>query len=191
MSELLSILGDPPPLTADQRRRRMENYVNALSLAVAKNLPAYAQGLVQPVAGVPGRQELVAGASPAAGASYRFRTPGEYIIRPLSVLCQLATSAAVGDRTLTLEYQDSDDVRYLVAGTQAALTALQTQSFCWHPLAGDVAWPVDDVAIAPLPQQMIYPSSSLVIKIGNVQVGDQISLVRIVVEKYETGEGRS
>ena len=79
-------------------------------------------------------------------------------------------------------------VRYLVAGANATLAASQVQSFVWHPEAGDADWPVEDAAIAPLPPQFLYPTTSLVLKIGNVQAGDQIDQVRLSVEKFRTGQ---
>src|SRR5207344_2937951 len=103
-----------------------------------------------------------------------YLVPGDFTVYPLSVLARLTTSAAVGQRSLTLEYRDASDTRYLVAGTQATLAASQVQSFCWHPRAGDVAWPVDDCAILPLPQQLLFPAFSLVLKIGSPDVADQL-----------------
>jgi hypothetical protein len=186
VSELL-LPGEKLPLTPALRDKRL-----AERLAYYRSLipppVTYAQALVEPVAAQVGYQDLIRGDTPAAGDSYRYRVTGDMVVRLLSVLCQLTTSAVVGDRTLTLEYQDDQDVRYLVAGTQAELEASQSQGFCWHPLAGDVAWPVGDVAIAPLPQQMIYPTHSVVLKIGGVQAGDQIDLIRLSVETFETGQ---
>lgn len=140
----------------------------------------------QKVAGQPGYQELLRGDTPAAGASYRYRVPGNLVLYPLSVMCRLATSAAVGERTLTLEYQDDASVRYLSAGAPVTLAAGQVQGFCWHPKAGGVAWPVEDVAIAPLPSQFLYPSSQLVIKLGSGDVADQLDLIRVNCFRFPT-----
>jgi hypothetical protein len=157
--------------------------VEPLSTVIAEQ---YAQGLVQPVAGRAGYQDLIRGDSPAAGQSYRYTVPGQHVLWPLSVMCRLTTDATVAQRGLTVEFQDADGVRYCVAGAPVTLAASQSQSFCWQPQAGTVAWPVDDVAIAPLPQQMIYPSHSLVIKLGNGQAGDQLDAVRLAVALYPT-----
>jgi hypothetical protein len=181
MSELLEP-GEVLPLTPELRERRI---AERLGYYLGKLPTPYAQGLVQPVAGQLGYQELVTGVTPAAAANYRYLVPGERTVKPLSVMCRLTTSAVVGDRSLTLEYRDDQDVRYLVAGVQATLAASQVNSFCWHPEAGDVAWPVEDVAIAPLPRQMLYPTHSLVIKLGGAKAGDQIDLVRLSLETFE------
>ena len=96
---------------------------------------------------------------------------------PLSVMCRLTTSAVVQDRTCALEYRTPDGLRYLVAGTQAVVQAGNVQSFCWHPQAGDVAWPIEDAAIAPLPQQHLMPSFQLAVVVGNGDAGDVLDQV--------------
>lgn len=189
MSGLLDELvmaGPMRPLRERELAKIVQAFAAQLGVVLEPMLAQYAQPLVEPVAGHVGYHELIAGVNPTAGASFRFRIPGEYALRLLSVLATLTTSAVAGSRSLTLEYQDSEDVRYLVAGAPVTLPASQAQTFCWHPLAGDVAWPVEDAAIAPLPQQFLYPTSSLLIKIGNVQAGDQLSSIRLVVEKVKT-----
>ena len=154
MSELLNP-GEVMPLTRELRDRKIAERLAYFQTLIPQ--PVYAQPLVEPVAGRTGYQDLIRGTQPAAGQSFTYLVPGDMTLRPLSVMCQLATSGAAGDRTVTLEYQDEQQVRFLVAGTQAAVAASQTQGFCWHPLAGGVAWPIGDVAIAPLPQAMLYP----------------------------------
>lgn len=191
MSELLDALAGPAPSPA-LREKRTNRLLTALAVqladALAPYFEQYAQPLVQPVAGQVGWQELLSPAAPAAGANFRYLVPGEEVLKPLSVMARLTCSAVVGERSLTLEYRDSSDVRYLVNGANVTLAASQVQSFVWHPQAGDADWPVDDAAIAPLSPQFLYPTTSLVLKIGNVQAGDQLDQVRISVEKFRTGQ---
>jgi hypothetical protein len=106
-----------------------------------------------------------------------YTVAGGAALWPLSVMCRLTTSAAVADRTVALEYRDQMGTRYLVAGTQAVVQAGQTQSFCWHPQAGEVAWPIEDAAIAPLPQQHVMPGFQLAVKVGNGDAGDVLDQV--------------
>lgn len=147
----------------------------------------FSQSLVTPVAGRVGYQDLLRGDSPAAGSDYRYTVPGQHALWPLSVMATFATSATVKDRTLAVEYQDDDDRRYLIGGAPLTVGASDTRSWCWQPLAGGAAWPVEDAVIAPLPQQHLYPGNSLVIRIGNVDAGDQLSDVRISGWFYPTG----
>lgn len=110
-------------------------------------------------------------------------SPAVYTVRggaamwPLSVMCRLTCSAVVADRTVALEYRDANGTRFVVAGTQAIVQANGVQSFCWHPDAGEVAWPIEDAAIAPMPQQHVMPGFQLAVKIGNGQTGDVLDQV--------------
>lgn len=130
--------------------------------------------------------QLFYGAQPLAGADFSYQVPGDRALWPLSVMCRLTTSNAAGARYLTLEYHDSNNVRYLVAGAPVTLAASQQQSFCWQPDAGTYAWPVSDVAIAALPQQLIPPSRYVVLNITGGAVGDQLDQVVISARWYST-----
>lgn len=121
---------------------------------------------------------FVGGGTSTSDAVYT--VTGDLKLWPLSVMCRLTCSAVVADRSVALEYRDPDGNRYLVAGTQAIVQANGTQSFGWHPEAGDVTWPVEDAALAPLPQQFLYPGYQLAVKIWNGQVGDVLDQVRMM-----------
>jgi hypothetical protein len=124
-------------------------------------------------------QQLVTVPNGTGLAPAVYRVAGGAALWPLSVMCRLTTSAAVADRTVALEYRDQMGARYLVAGTQAIVQAGQTQSFCWHPQAGEVAWPIEDAAIAPLPQQHVMPGFQLAVKVGNGDAGDVLDQVLV------------
>jgi hypothetical protein len=185
----------PLPLSRELREQAISDRTEQLGASVAVQLvkplaellaDKYAQPLVPAVAGRPGYQDLIRGATPAAGSSYRYTVPGEHVFYPLAVLCRLTTDATVASRSLTLEYQDADGVRYCVAGAPVTLSASDSKSFCWQPQSGGVAWPVEDVAISALPQMMLYPSNSLVIKLSSGAAGDQIDQVRLTAALYPT-----
>ena len=122
-------------------------------------------------------QQLVTVPNGTGLAASVYTVAGGAALWPLSVMCRLVTSAAVADRTVALEYRDAMGARYLVAGTQAIVQASNTQSFCWHPQAGEVAWPIEDAALAPLPQQHVMPGFQLAIKVGNGDAGDVLDQV--------------
>lgn len=125
-----------------------------------------------------GWQALVNGPPPALGADAVY-TVANSSLWPLSVMARLTTSGTAGDRSLTLEYQDGDGVRFLVAGANVTQPASQTQSYCWQPSAGVGSWPVDDVAVAPLPQQLLTHGYRLVVRLASGDTGDRIDQFRI------------
>jgi hypothetical protein len=111
-----------------------------------------------------------------AGASYVVQSDPMW---PLSVMCRLTTSNAVADRTVAVEYQDGDGVRFVVAGTQAVVQASGQQSFCWFGSAGSVAWPIEDAALAPLPQMYLTYNQRLALHVWNGDSGDVLDQIRI------------
>lgn len=128
--------------------------------------------------------------NPAPGAEFVYEVPRATALWPLSVMATLTASGAGSDRGVWLEYRDSTDARYCVAGAPVAVAPGTTQSFCWQPAAGTPSWPVDDVAVAPLPVQPLEGSYGLAVVIGGAEAGDQISDVRIrcEVEYGDDGE---
>jgi hypothetical protein len=125
-----------------------------------------------------GWQDLVYGSPPNAGADYVY-TVHTASLWPLSVMCRVTCSSAVGERRPVLEYRDQNGSRYMTAGADVGLTASQTQSFSWVPNAGPGAWPVDDVAMLELPQQVLKRGYQLCIRLAGADTADQIDTVKI------------
>lgn len=170
------------PLTRDQRASAeytaqllAEAVSGSIAIAVREITPQPA-----PIEGSPVNvQQLVTVPNGTGVAPSVYTVAGGAALWPLSVMCRLTTSAAVADRTVALEYRTPDGTRYLVAGTQAVVQAGNVQSFCWHPQAGEVAWPIEDAAIAPLPQQHVMPGFQLAVKVGSGDVADVLDQVLI------------
>jgi hypothetical protein len=175
-----------PPLTFDQRA--MVEYGAALisaglveAVQAVRAAPSYDIAGGQTFdAGMPAPYQQLIGIPSGTGTSAAvYEVAGTLALWPLSVICRLTTSATVATRTVALEYRDGDGLRYLVAGTQAGVDASGAQTFCWHPQAGEVAWPIDDAALAPLPQQHLYPGQQLAIRVVNGQSGDVLDSCRL------------
>jgi hypothetical protein len=195
MSEVLAPLSRARRERFERERRELEAETLAPMVAAQlvqplENLLAerFTQNVVPPVAGRVGYQDLLRPDAPAAGSDFTLTVTGDKALWPLSVVCRLTTDANPANRTLTLEYRDSDGTAYLIAGPNLTIAASQQQRFAWHPEAGVGFWPVGaDTAISPLPQQIIYAPNALVLHIGSVQAGDQLDLIRLSVFMYPTG----
>jgi hypothetical protein len=189
-------LVDPLPLSQAKRREQYERAWRTMAevmapLVVAPLEAVLAERFSQPLgtvetAGRAGYQDLRRGLDPPAAQDAVLTVPGHEILWPLSAMARLTCSAAVGDRSLTVEYRNAEGARWLVAGAPVTLQASDQQAFCWHPQAGDVAWPVNDVAIAPLPQQFLYPTTALAIHLQGAQAGDQLDQVTVSVYVFST-----
>lgn len=187
---------EPLPLSSqrraevlDLRRRMLAGELAPLIVEPITDLLAerFAQNVVPTVSGRVGYQELIRGDTPAAGSHFRYVVPGQHVLFPLSVFATFTTSAALQDRTLAVEYQDADGQRYLIGGAPNTVGAGDSRDWVWYPNAGASAWPVEDAVISPLPQQHLYPGNALVVRIGNADVGDQLSRIRISAWLYPTG----
>ena len=124
--------------------------------------------------------------NPVPGAEMVYSVPPTAIATPLSVIATLTADGAGTDRGVWIEYRDSLGVRFLVAGAPVTVSPGTSQTFCWHPAAGTPSWPVDDVAVAPLPAQPLAGSFKIAVVIGDAQPADQLSGIRLCAEyEYE------
>jgi hypothetical protein len=154
---------------------------------IAGRLDELAGGLTEPVAGGrEGHQELERPADPLAGAELVYTVPGEWIVRPLSVMVTLTTSATAGERAIVLEWRDADGVRYAVAGTDVTVPASSAQAFNFQVEAAEGMWPVAGAAIVPMPSLFTWPAFAIAVRIIDGDAGDQLSSARLVVEKWTT-----
>jgi hypothetical protein len=135
-----------------------------------------------------GGQDRISGPTPAAGSSFVYQVTGSEIIYLRSAMCRLTTSSAAADREIVLEYQDGNGTRDVISGPNAPQQASQVTSFCWMPPVGLAYWQVADAVLSPLPQQYLFPSDQLVIRVQAMDVADQIDQVRIVVERFRLSE---
>jgi hypothetical protein len=124
--------------------------------------------------------------NPDAGADFVYTVPATAIAWPLSVIATLDADGAGTDRGVWIEYRDSTGSRFLVAGAPVTVAPGTSQTFCWHPAAGTPSWPVDDVAVAPLPVQPLAGGYKVAVVLGGVQAADQLRDVRLCAEfEYE------
>lgn len=146
-------------------------------------------GLVEPFSFARGYVDLAPVANPAAGAASvtLLVVPGGERWRMRTVAFQLVTDANAGNRQPILDWQDGDGVSYARLGPAQAQAAAQTFRHSFLVNIGVNA------AVAALAQSVSAPSlimlssHRLVLTIVNVQVGDQLSLIRVYFERLLHG----
>jgi hypothetical protein len=136
-------------------------------------------------------QELLTPENPAAGSDFVYTVGGENRIVVVSVMCELATSAVVGNRGLSLQFRNGNQRRFLVAGTAATVPESTTQAFCWQASAGAGVWAVDDAALAGIPEVMLMPTWSVTAHITGRDAGDQLKNLSVLVERYPTDDTKA
>jgi hypothetical protein len=140
--------------------------------------------LTQPAGIGLGLQEPFAPANPAAGAQVSFVCDGHGLRRLQSLVLTLTTSAVAGNRYLTVEWQGSDGKAYAVAAVAATLAASGTQRYVFALGEGSQAWNTGTDAFAPLPPVFLSPGDSLVTVLAAGDVGDTITSIRGVMERF-------
>lgn len=128
--------------------------------------------------------QLVAGASPAAGANFAQAVNDGLWWRLVSVFFRLVTSADVADREGTIEYRDAEGNVYARFGAPVELTADTTADFYFSSFRAQPDWPVNSTVVAPLDPIMLPPSHSFNIVVAAIDDTDAITRVRYVVEKF-------
>lgn len=155
----------------------------AIGAQVANALEPSPQPPAEPEPAPPQPWQDVVNLAPVTGADLTWTVAGCRHAVPISVMVRLTTSSTVADRSVAVEYRTAG-VRYLVAGTQAVVQANGQQSYCWFVGQGGIAWPVEDAALAPLPEQAIVWSDQLAVKVWNGQIGDVLDQGVVVARFY-------
>lgn len=131
--------------------------------------------------------QVVAVATPAAGAEFTLKAPGHGLWRVMSIAFTLVTSAIVANRRPALLADDGTDVFFAsLSGVDLAAT-LTTRLAAFHgATAGGVA---GSVVNFPLPGDglILLPGYRLRSSTTAIDATDQYSAIRAVVHEYPYG----
>lgn len=129
--------------------------------------------------------ELVIPPTPAAGANFTQAVNDGTWWRLIAIACRLDTDANAANRTVRLEYRGTDAVPFLVCGnpvTYPAATVAEDFYFsAWQP---EGAWEVGAANLVPLAPILIQPSQDFRLTVVNIQVGDTLTRIRYLVERF-------
>lgn len=126
--------------------------------------------------------------SPSAGANATVTVPGDYGIRVLAATATLTTSATVANRFLSLDYISGRGVTYVRNGAGLVVTASTTnQAFHWNVARTVAEWAANTPVFVPLFGYFLQPGWVVQFTVDNIQAADQLSAIRLVVERYLTG----
>ena len=133
-----------------------------------------------------GFPEWKAHTSPAAGADFSYQLPGDYYVRLVSIYCKIVTDSNAANREVVLSYEDAGGNRYALTGANTAVTGSQTAYYAFSAQLSEVVATVDSSVLVPLQPLLLVPTQVLKLHVVNVQVGDQLSQVRTVWERFYT-----
>lgn len=126
--------------------------------------------------------------TPAAGAAATFNVPGEYAARVVAAHSVLTTDANAANRLHTIDYIDGKSDTYLRNGAGVVVTASTTaQAFEWSSSRGVAEWAANTPVFAPIQPTILYPGFQVKFQVSNIQVADQLSALRLLLECFPTG----
>lgn len=131
--------------------------------------------------------EVVPVANPAAGVGFTYKVGGSYWERLAALSFVFTTNGNAANRAVTLSVKDgSSAVLVAVPGAAVQIASkVYTYSF-W----GDQT-PVNDtvnlVNSQPIPRIFLQPGFTVVVAVGAIDAGDQISEIRVYREAFDTG----
>jgi hypothetical protein len=122
--------------------------------------------------------------NPLPGADAVYEIDGDAIARPLAVIATLTAAAGGAARSVFVEYRDSTGTAFALAGSSATVSPGTTQRFSFWPGAGYPTWPVNNAAVASMPDTPLDGGESLAVRVDQLAAGDQLSgiVVRLEVE---------
>lgn len=156
-------------------------------MAEATGLPG-AEGLLAPFAHGVGYQDTVEVTTPTAGANATFTVPSNVALRVLGARATVTTSAAAANRFVSLDYINARSQTLMRNAAGLVLTASTTnQAFEWSAQRTDAQWAANTPVLCPVYPLFLWPGSIVQVTLDNIQAADQVSAVRLVVEKFDTG----
>lgn len=128
--------------------------------------------------------EVIIGTSPAVATAFTLAMQGEYFTRPLSIVFQLVSDANAANRAIRVTYETAGGVVYARSMPPGVQVASKTVLYSfWIDGAGGSAV-ADVVGQGGLPPVCMSPTDVLAIRGANLQAGDQISAVVLVLERF-------
>lgn len=133
-----------------------------------------------------GLPEYVRRDNPAAGAEFTEELGGNFYVRLVCLFVRIVTDANAANRTVRLEYRDAADNVYHVNGNPVTYPASSTEDFAFSAFHPRGEWEVAATNIVPLGQLLLPPTHDFHIEVNNIQVGDQLSRISFVWERFYT-----
>lgn len=144
-------------------------------------------GLAAPVFHGRVQPELDRTISAAAGAGFIYEIGTAYYERLTALTFKLVTSAHAANRQVTLSLLEPDGTPLAVIPVAAVQAASLTYTYSFLPNVSAVNALEALTFLSPLFELIIPPSYAISVGIGNVDVGDQISNVRLYRDRFSTG----
>jgi hypothetical protein len=146
------------------------------------------EGIVGPFSVGLAYQDWLDVATPAAGAQASFTVPGDYSMRVIAARAQITTDANAANRIVTLDFANARSSVYHSNGAGKLITANTTAQAIWWSRNRSVSETVAGAPIwCPLLDEIMPPGFTITWAVAAIQATDQLSQLRLWVEKFPTG----
>jgi hypothetical protein len=146
-------------------------------------------GLTGPFSHGRGFSEPAAVTQPAAGSGFTITVGSQYWERLTALTFRLVTSAVVANRQVSLTATSGDGVPLAIFPAASVQAASLTWDYSFLPNLSTFNTVSGLVVTAPAPTFFLQPGYTLVVAVGAVDVGDQLSRIRFYRERFSTGPG--
>lgn len=127
-------------------------------------------------------------AQPSAGANKSFAVPGQYGVQVLAARATLSTDANAANRLVSLDFVTPNGVTRVRNCAGVVWTAnTSSQTFVWNCAWSVSEWAANTPVLMPVNELLLPPTWLIQFTIDNIQVGDQLSALSLVVNKVPTG----
>ena len=131
--------------------------------------------------------EVVPVANPAAGAGFTYTVGGSYWERLAAISFTILTDGNAANRQVLVAFKDGSGTNIASTASGGTQAATLTRLYSFVPNQGTAPALIGTTFLAPLPVLFLQPSFTVVMSITNVQVGDQVSAIRVYREAFDTG----
>lgn len=125
--------------------------------------------------------------SPAPGAAFTVKVPGNKVWRVNALQATLVTSATVSNRNLRYAVLNPDGVEVFRASANASVAASSTTIVQFAVGLGSAYGASDGSIVVPIPDLFWEAGFQIQVAAANLQAGDQIQGVQLVVEELIIG----
>lgn len=125
--------------------------------------------------------------SPASGAGFTYTNNKGYIELLDSLSFQILTSSQSANRLVTLTVKDGDGVALATVPANAALTASKTGQYTFLQNFSGSLGATDGPFLSVAPLILLQQTWTLTVGIGGVDTADQVSNIRLTMERFVTG----
>ena len=132
-------------------------------------------------------QDIEKEAQPAAGASFSMALPSKYTHRLVACVFTLTTDANAANRYVTVESVLGDTSLFCVGAAAVTIPAsTSAQRYVGSITRGVAEWATGTDILFPLTPIFLEVGTTLKINVANIQVGDQLSKIRLGFDLFPT-----